>query len=64
MSETTMPAPTELRTRPTAMRDVLEVDARDLAEALDGQDVVLIDVREPGEYAAGRIPGARLVPKG
>jgi adenylyltransferase/sulfurtransferase len=28
------------------------------------QDFDLIDVREPAEYALGRIPGSRLVPQG
>lgn len=33
--------------------------------ALQGRDdVVLIDVREPEEYAAGHIPGVRLIPMG
>ena len=33
--------------------------------ALQGRDdVVLIDVREPEEYAAGYIPGVRLIPMG
>lgn len=59
-----MPTTTTLRTRPTETQGVLEVDAKDLAAALEGEDVVVIDVREPGEYASGRIPGARLVPKG
>ncbi len=37
----------------------VDVDrAKEIVEA--GAD--LIDVREPGEYAAGHIPGARLVP--
>jgi len=37
----------------------IDVDqARELIEA--GAD--LVDVREPGEYAEGHIPGARLVP--
>lgn len=27
-----------------------------------GEKLTIIDVREPGEYAAGHIPGARLIP--
>jgi thioredoxin len=40
---------------------VQEVDVEELAAAHSAGAVVL-DVREPGEYAAGRVPGARLVP--
>jgi rhodanese-related sulfurtransferase len=31
-------------------------------QMLDGGGVQLIDVREPHEYSAGHLPGARLVP--
>ncbi len=43
---------------PTALRDLLA--ARDAGTA----DVDVVDVREPGETAAGTLPGARLVPMG
>jgi rhodanese-related sulfurtransferase len=43
--------------------DVREVDVTALAEAL-GQDAPVIDVREPDEFAAGHIAGARNVPLG
>lgn len=36
-----------------------QVDVADLAD-----DVVLLDVREPNEYAAGRAPGAVSMPMG
>ncbi|MGZ5416738.1 MAG: rhodanese-like domain-containing protein [Nocardioides sp.] len=40
-----------------------EIDIRQLASVLaDGGNV--IDVREPGEYVVGHVPGARLVPMG
>ena len=29
-----------------------------------GEDVTVIDVREPDEWEAGHIPGARLIPRG
>jgi adenylyltransferase/sulfurtransferase len=29
----------------------------------EGDDVVLVDVREPGEWEINRIAGARLIPK-
>ena len=37
---------------------------RDVAELLESGAVELIDVREPREYEAGRIAGARLMPLG
>jgi rhodanese-related sulfurtransferase len=40
-----------------------EIDIHDFASVhADGGNV--IDVREPGEYLAGHVPGARLVPMG
>ena len=36
----------------------------EVAAALDGADTVLLDVREPGEVAAGTIPGALPAPRG
>ncbi len=32
--------------------------------ATSPEEVVLLDVRQPGEYQAGHIPGARLIPLG
>ncbi len=29
-----------------------------------GEDVAIVDVREPDEWEAGHIPGARLIPRG
>lgn len=42
----------------------LEVDAEQLAEQLGRGTVVLVDVREPYEWEAGRIPGSRHLPLG
>jgi rhodanese-related sulfurtransferase len=40
-----------------------EIDIDRLAEAVrDG--AVVVDVREPGEYLAGHVPGAVLIPMG
>ncbi|MEQ9486930.1 rhodanese-like domain-containing protein [Coleofasciculus sp. F4-SAH-05] len=39
-----------------------EIDAQTLKQWLDNQQVMLIDVREPGEYASEHIPGAKLMP--
>lgn len=38
------------------------IDVHTAAALLDRDDVLLIDVREPNEYAAGRIPGITLIP--
>jgi rhodanese-related sulfurtransferase len=38
--------------------------AADAAAELEHADVLLVDVREPGETARGIIPGAVLVPRG
>lgn len=40
-----------------------EIDVEQLAAAL-ADDAALIDVREAGEFAAGHVPGAVLVPMG
>lgn len=40
-----------------------EITPVELKEKIDrGDDFVLIDVREPEEYAIGRIPGSKLIP--
>jgi rhodanese-related sulfurtransferase len=40
-----------------------EIDIHEFAAAhADGAEV--IDVREPGEYVSGHVPGARMVPMG
>jgi rhodanese-related sulfurtransferase len=41
--------------------DVPEIDVSTLAE-LHARGVTLIDVRNPDEYEAGHVPGARLIP--
>lgn len=42
-----------------------EISADDLAALLsDGTGALLIDTREPYEYAASHIPGALLIPRG
>ncbi len=45
-----------------AFSPIPEVDVEALNRMLHDGDTVLIDVREPGEYARERITGARLVP--
>ena len=42
-----------------------EITATKLKERLDaGDDIQLIDVRQPDEYAFASIPGAKLIPLG
>ncbi|MEX2238368.1 MAG: rhodanese-like domain-containing protein [Dehalococcoidia bacterium] len=38
------------------------IDVKEAQEKLDKGEVALIDVREPVEFAAGRLPGATLIP--
>ena len=42
-----------------------EITATELKQRIDsGDDLQIIDVREPNEYDIARIPGARLIPLG
>ena len=44
---------------------IQEISATDLKRRLDaGDDIQLIDVRQPEEYAFAKIDGARLIPLG
>ncbi len=52
---------------PVTSGDVRDIDPRELYELIEpgnGSRPVVIDVREPWEYAQGHIPGATLVPLG
>ena len=45
--------------------EVPETDVATLARERDsGKNLQIIDVREPDEFAAGHMPGARLIPLG
>lgn len=44
------------------MFSIKHVDARELSTWLQGQKILLVDVRTPGETAYGIIPGAKLLP--
>jgi rhodanese-related sulfurtransferase len=46
----------------TTADEVTEFDPEEVKALLDSGRAVLIDVREPAEYAAERIPGALLYP--
>lgn len=46
----------------TKMSEVKNIDAATLKDWMDKDEVILIDVREIGEYTEGYIPGAVLFP--
>lgn len=47
------------------MQEGLEISAEEVKRRLDaGEDLLLLDVREPYEWRAARLDGARLVPMG
>jgi sulfur-carrier protein adenylyltransferase/sulfurtransferase len=48
-----------------ALQSVPEVTATELDSRLrNGEQLVVIDVREPDEFARGKIPGAYTIPRG
>jgi rhodanese-related sulfurtransferase len=51
-----------MNTYPPAETGLCELGARELAHLMDQHRVLLVDVREPEEYQARRIPGAFLFP--
>lgn len=46
------------------MVTIQSIDARQAKEWLDQHEAIIIDVREPGEYAEAHIAGATLLPVG
>jgi molybdopterin/thiamine biosynthesis adenylyltransferase/rhodanese-related sulfurtransferase len=57
--------PETLASHSCTMSDVPEISVSDLKQRLDADySGLLIDVREPDEYAAANIPGSRLIPLG
>lgn len=46
----------------TRVRSLDAPEAAKFMEKLAGNQFNLLDVRQPGEYAAGHLPGARLAP--
>lgn len=46
----------------TPVKSMNADEARAYLAGISSQDVVVLDVRQPGEYEAGHIPGAKLVP--
>ena len=47
-----------------AKKNIQEISPRDAASALQRGDALLIDVRDPDEWAEGHIPGARNFSRG
>jgi len=48
-----------------ALQSVPEVTPTELQSRLqNGEQIVVIDVREPDEFARGKIPGAYMIPRG
>lgn len=47
-----------------ARAKITEWDAETLATRLDDPDLLILDIREPDEYAAGHLPKALLIPRG
>jgi molybdopterin/thiamine biosynthesis adenylyltransferase/rhodanese-related sulfurtransferase/molybdopterin converting factor small subunit len=61
------PAPSQAAAtdRAEETRQMEEITATELKQRLDrGDDVQIIDVREPNEYDIARIPGSKLIPLG
>ena len=60
------PTPTEAQTmNQPAPQQMEEITATEFKQRLDrGDDIQIIDVREPNEYDIARIPGSKLIPLG
>ena len=46
----------------TPVKSIDSNEARGYLGRLSGDDVTVLDVRQPEEYEAGHIPGAKLIP--
>jgi adenylyltransferase/sulfurtransferase len=52
-------------TRPVEATKLEEITATELKARLDrGEDIQIIDVREPNEYEIAKLPGTKLIPLG
>src|ERR1043166_1417196 len=57
------PAPAAAAAKTEETRGREEITATELKERLDrGDDIQIIDVREPNEYEIARLPGSKLIP--
>ena len=48
----------------TPVSSVSWQEAKNIIDDGNGDDVVILDVRQPGEYEAAHLPGAKLIPLG
>ena len=46
----------------TPVKSVDANKAKQLLGQKDAEDITILDVRQPGEYESGHIPGAKLIP--
>ena len=46
----------------TPVRSIDAPEAKKFMDRLAGDQFNLVDVRQPGEYESGHIPGSRLIP--
>jgi len=46
----------------TPAKSMTAPEAKQFMDRLSAEQYNLVDVRQPGEYEAGHIPGARLIP--
>lgn len=46
----------------TPIKSIDSRQGRDMLAAADADEVTVLDVRQPNEYAAGHLPGAKLIP--
>ena len=53
-----------VRAARSTIREITPEEAREILEAPGRADWHFVDVREPDEFSAGHIPGARLYPRG
>ena len=53
-----------VRAARSTIREITPEEAREILEAPGRGDWHFVDVREPDEFSAGHIPGARLYPRG
>lgn len=48
----------------TPVNSINGQEARELASEAETGEVLYLDVRQPGEYEQGHLPGAKLIPIG
>ena len=46
----------------TPVKSLKAEEAKDYLDQLSGDDVTVLDVRQPEEYASEHLPGSRLIP--